>query len=65
MSRPQGSACDIGAVEIRGYTLTPTAGSTPQTASINTAFANRLEVTLTETGGAALPGVSVAFTPPA
>ena len=64
VSRPQGSACDIGAVEIRGYTLVPVAGGTPQTTSIGTAFAPPIAVTLTETGGFPLPasGVSVMFT---
>ena len=37
---------DIGAVESQGYTLTPVAGTTPQSALIGTAFANPLAVTV-------------------
>ena len=40
-------AVDIGAFESQGFTLTPVAGSTPQTAKIGTAFANPLAVTVT------------------
>ncbi len=40
-------ATDIGAFESQGFTLAPAAGSTPQTAIIGTAFANRLAVTVT------------------
>jgi len=38
---------DIGAFESHGFTLTPVAGSTPQTSMIGTAFANPLAVTVT------------------
>ena len=40
-------AVDIGAFESQGFTLTPVAGSTPQTSDIGTAFANPLAVTVT------------------
>ena len=40
-------AVDIGAFESQGFTLTPVPGSTPQTASIGTPFANPLAVTVT------------------
>ncbi len=61
--RPQGAACDIGAFESRGFTLTNSGGDNQHTV-INTAFANPLSVTLTETDGPALPGVVITFTPP-
>jgi len=38
---------DIGAFESEGFTLTPVAGSTPQTSKIGTPFANPLAVTVT------------------
>jgi hypothetical protein len=38
---------DIGAFQSQGFTLTPVSGSTPQSATINTAFANPLAVTVT------------------
>ncbi len=60
--RPVNTTCDIGAVEIRGFTLNVTAVSTPQTATAGAAFADRLEVTLIETGGSPLPGATVTFT---
>jgi len=40
-------AVDIGAFESQGFTLTPAAGSTPQTSVIGTPFANPLSVTVT------------------
>jgi fibronectin-binding autotransporter adhesin len=41
------SAVDIGAVESQGFAVTALAGSTPQTATIGTAFAKPLAVTVT------------------
>ena len=38
---------DIGAFQSQGFTMTPIAGSTPQSAAISTAFANPLAVTVT------------------
>ena len=38
---------DIGAFESQGFTLTPVAGSTPQSANIGTPFANPLAVSVT------------------
>ena len=58
----RGARATSGRWRYERYTLTPTAGSTPQTASINAQFANRLEVTFTETGGKPCPGWPVAFT---
>jgi hypothetical protein len=43
----RGSTVDIGAFQCQGFTLTPNAGSTPQTTLIGTAFANLLAVTVT------------------
>ncbi len=40
-------AVDIGAFESQGFTLTPVAGSTPQTATIGVTFANPLAVAVT------------------
>lgn len=57
-----GSSVDIGAVEVN-YSITATAG-TPQTATINTAFATALKATVKESG-TNVSGVSVSFTAPA
>jgi hypothetical protein len=46
VSRPQGSAPDIGAFESQGFTLTPVTGSTPQATVAGTAFAHPLAVTV-------------------
>ncbi len=43
-----GSAVDIGAVESQGFSLTPLANTTPQSANINTSFAQLLGVQVTE-----------------
>jgi Bacterial Ig-like domain (group 2) len=59
-------ATDIGAVESQGYTLTPVAGSTPQSADADFAFANPLGVTLTENvTHAPISGVTISFAVPA
>ena len=39
-------APDIGAFESQGFTLTPAAGSTPQSALVGTAFAQPLALTV-------------------
>ncbi len=64
IARPQGAACDIGAFESRGFTLATTGGD-GQSAAMNTAFAQPLELTVSETGGSLLPGALVTFTAPA
>jgi len=46
--RPQVTACDIGAFESQGFTFTKTGDN--QSATINTAFATPLSVTVTATG---------------
>jgi predicted outer membrane repeat protein len=46
VTRPS-SGVDIGAFQSQGFTLTPVSGSTPQSATINTAFAKALAVTVT------------------
>ena len=57
---------DIGAFESQGFTLTPVAGSTPQTAFINTAFTNALAVTVTANNAVEpVEGGVVTFTAPA
>jgi parallel beta-helix repeat protein len=43
----RGSTVDIGAFQDQGFTLTPVAGSTPQSTLIGTAFTNPLAVTVT------------------
>jgi len=63
VARPQGSACDIGAFESQGFTLAISGGNN-QSATINTAFADPLSVTMSETGGSPLPGAVVTFTGP-
>jgi len=45
-------------------TMTANAGTTPQTATINTAFANPLAVTVRDAGNNPVPGVNVTFTAP-
>lgn len=44
--RPSTGQSDVGAFQNQGYTLTPT--NTPQSANVNSAFAQPLLVTLTE-----------------
>ncbi len=44
---PLAALPDIGAFQSQGFTLTPVAGSTPQTSPIGTPFANPLAVTVT------------------
>lgn len=60
--RPAGH-CDIGAFESRGFTLAKTGGDN-QGASVSSAFASPLQVSLNEAGGAGLPGALVTFTAP-
>ncbi|MDX6578050.1 MAG: hypothetical protein QOE96_4003, partial [Blastocatellia bacterium] len=59
--RVVGANFDIGAVETN-YAITATAG-TPQSTSVNTAFATALKATVTESG-TAKSGISVTFTAP-
>ena len=63
VTRPVNTTCDIGAVEMRGFTFTAI-GGTPQSTTAGTSFVAPLEVTLSETGGSPLPGASVAFVAP-
>ena len=56
---------DIGDLESQGFTLTPVAGSTPQSAFINTAFTNALAVTVTANNAVEpVKGGVVTFTAP-
>ena len=64
VARPQGAACDSGAFESRGFSLTKMGGDNQSTV-INTAFAQPLSLTLNETGGNGLPGMIITFTAPA
>jgi chitodextrinase len=61
--RPQGAACDSGAYESRGFSLAKSRGDN-QSAAINAAFINPLNVTLNEMGGNVLPGATITFTAP-
>jgi hypothetical protein len=45
-------------------TMTANAGTTPQSATVNTAFANALAVTVRDAGSNPVPGVNVTFTAP-
>jgi hypothetical protein len=45
--QPRADHVDIGAFQSQGFTLTPDAGSTPQSAAVGAAFANPLTVTVT------------------
>jgi len=58
-----GAACDVGAYESRGFTLTKTGGDN-QSTGVNTMFTDPLSVTLNETGGSVLSGATIAFTAP-
>jgi hypothetical protein len=44
---PDSPVPDIGAFQSQGFTLTPAVGSTPQSALVNTAFSQPLELTVT------------------
>ncbi len=45
-------------------TITANAGATPQSATINTAFANALAVTVKDAGNNPVPGMNITFTAP-
>lgn len=65
VSRPQGAHCDIGAFESSRFTLVITGGNN-QSALINTAFAQPLQVSITPNNGVEpVNGGKVTFTPPA
>jgi Ca2+-binding RTX toxin-like protein len=55
--------CDIGAFESQGFTLTIT-GGTPQSTTINSAFAQALALNVTSAFGEPVNGGQVTFTPP-
>ena len=61
--RPQGSHCDIGAFESRGFTLVKSSGDNQSTV-INTDFAAPLVVTVTSAFAEPTSGGSVAFVGP-
>jgi len=63
VTRPQGAACDIGAFESRGFSLTYGGGS-DQIASVNTAFTNPLTLTVTSAYTEPVDGGQVVFTGP-
>ena len=63
VTRPQGPACDIGAVESRGFTLTMTGGDSQSTA-ITTAFTTPLSLTITSVDGGPVDGGLVTFSGP-
>lgn len=64
IARPQDGACDIGAVESRGFTLTKNGGDNQSTA-IGTTFANPLTVNVTSGNSEPVNGGQVTFTAPA
>jgi CSLREA domain-containing protein len=61
--RPQGSHCDIGAFESRGFTLAKSSGDNQSTV-INTAFSAPLEVSVTSAYSEPISGGSVTFVGP-
>jgi CSLREA domain-containing protein len=63
VARPQGSHCDIGAFESRGFTLAKSSGDNQSTV-INTAFSAPLEVTVTSAYSEPTSGGSVTFVGP-
>ena len=64
VARPQGTHCDLGAYESRGFTLTKTSGD-KQGALVNTTFANPLVVSVSSASGDPVDGGVVTFTAPA
>jgi hypothetical protein len=64
VARPQGSACDIGAFESQGFTLTK-AGGDNQTTLVQTSFPNPLVISVTSTAGEPVNGGQVILTAPA
>jgi hypothetical protein len=64
VTRPQGTACDIGAFESRGFTLTKTGGDN-QSTLVNTDFPNLLTLMVSSPFGEPVGGGLVTFTPPA
>ena len=64
IARPQGQACDIGAFESRGFTMTLSGGNN-QSTFLNKAFASPLAVTVQSAYGEPVNGGQVTFTPPA
>ena len=63
IARPQGSACDSGAFESRGFSLTLSGGS-PQNTLINTPFADPLALTVSSAYSEAVEGGQVTFSAP-
>jgi PKD repeat protein len=63
VARPQGSACDIGAFESRGFTLSMGTGSN-QSATINTTFSIPLGVTVTSAYDEPVDGGVINFVGP-
>jgi uncharacterized repeat protein (TIGR01451 family) len=63
VSRPQGSACDIGAFESRGFTLAKTGGDS-QSTPWGSAFANPLAVAVSSSYDEPVDGGIVAFAGP-
>src|SRR5665213_265544 len=67
------SAVDLTVMDVLGYdrgttatatTMTPNAGTTPQSTAISTAFTNPLAVTVKDAGGNPVNNVNVTFTAP-
>ena len=66
VGNPIGQTSIQGAVSSTGTsTMVANAGTTPQSATVNTAFANALAVTVQDAGSNPVPGVNVTFTAPA
>ncbi|AFZ24155.1 filamentous hemagglutinin family N-terminal domain protein [Cylindrospermum stagnale PCC 7417] len=64
ISRPQGTTPDIGAFELVGYNLIPTAGS-GQSTTVNNNFSTDLQAQVTETGfNKPVSGITVNFNAP-
>jgi hypothetical protein len=64
VARPQNGRADIGAFESRGFTLALVAGDN-QSATVATAFLNRLQVRVTSPYGEPVAGGRLTFTAPA
>jgi len=61
VTRPLGSACDIGSVESRGFTVSTLVGNN-QSAVVNTAFANPVGFTVSGTMGEPVAGGQITYT---
>jgi hypothetical protein len=63
IARPQGNSVDLGAIEMRPFSLTASSG-TPQSTPAGTLFTQPLTIRLIETGSDPLPNTPISFSVP-